>query len=1052
MNARETLEQFLTRDLIGPQGNPDEVIKARPTDQYMTGALFPREADEEGERERSDEANEDRDSAADGEGSPGDAIAMNAMKRPSSMGISFALEGDRPRIELECSAARYAPLWQTPQGLTTEQGERKDERWKRTPVRLKDSIDVIEGLQEPRKAADGLVWHVRGVRDGARWQVTVVLENALRSKPGRIESERSTFLQAGFTVRPGVGSVLAPRTVQRRAADDDDTDTNELIYRNAREWAVGHVCGATWDEDPATSVSTTWIPLQVVRSMDARGHEQFRKQSLARTGVADGAFDAERLAGAANGGELKSLLDAVPEAYATWLATREQEVTRLEAARQLDASKADRAREHVRRARGMLERMRTGIATLVDDPGARRAFQLAQEAMLLQRRWGEADGAARLIWRPFQLGFQLLTLSSIARPSDAAGEPTPDRRTMDLLWFPTGGGKTEAYLALIAFTAFLRRLREEDADKGAGVAVFMRYTLRLLTVQQFDRAARLVLACEYIRTRTAKSGDRTLGTEPFSIGLWVGADATPNSVKDARKASGAKKARQLARCPSCRQEKLVWDPEPESDRYLVRCGNPACPTGGRDLPIWTVDEEVYRARPTLVIGTVDKFAQIVRKPETAALLGGGRPPELIIQDELHLISGPLGTVTALYESAIDLICTRDGVPPKVIGSTATIRRADRQVRNLFDRAVNQFPPPVLDAEDSCFAVLDRDAPGRVYAGVTTAGRSPKFVLQAVCASLMQGANELQVTDRERDPYWTLVTYFNSLRELGGALVMMHDDVDDSIQMYAQLHGKVRRQVPEEPLELTSRVPSESIPDALDRLGVSYPAQTIAAVLATNMLSVGVDIPRLGLMVVNGQPKTMSEYIQATSRVGRGSIPGLIVSVYNAGRPRDRSHFEAFRTWHQTLYREVEATSVTPFAPRARDRALHAAIVAVARHIIPDMLRDPPQLTPARRKALAELVDRIVDRVRSSGERDEIAGTQADAERFIEAWARRGAIKYFWEDWKPKESLLVSAEKAAAEKAVRGSWSKPSYPTLNSMREVEPGVEFKLVHRLSRSQK
>jgi len=1042
---------MLMRDLIGPQGGPEELIEARPTDQYMTGALYPREADESTEQELSAEANEDREPAADGEGSPGDAISMSVMRRPSSMGISFAIEGDHPRIEIEGIAGRYAPLWKSEQGLSSEEGNRRDERWKRTPVPLRATIDVVEGLKEPPEiAAPGLQWWVRAIRDGRRWQITVVLENNLKAKPGRVESERATFLQVGFRVRASAGCRLVPRFVQRRAADDDDTDANELIYRDAREWAVGHVCSATWHGEPAAHVESTWIPLQMVRSTDARGHQVFRDESKRRSGSEDGAFDAERLAGARSADELGNLLGATTSAYARWLDDRAATVDRLLAAGDLPQTLAERAREHLRRARALLGRMQAGIEALASDPVARRSFQLAQKAMLIQRRWGEERTDARLVWRPFQLGFQLLTVSSLASPADPAGAATPDRRTMDLLWFPTGGGKTEAYLSLIAFTAFVRRLREKDPDAGGGVTVIMRYTLRLLTVQQFDRAARLVLACEYIRRRASAGGDGSLGVTPFSIGLWVGSDATPNSVDDARKVEGRKKARQLARCPSCRGETLTWDADPGSPRHVVRCASNACEFSGQDLPVWTVDEDVYRVRPTLLIGTVDKFAQIVRRPETAALLGsGGSPPELIIQDELHLISGPLGTVTAVYESAIDMICTVRGIPPKIIGSTATIRRADRQVKNLFDRTVAQFPPPVLDADDSCFAVTDRDAPGRLYAGVTTAGRSPKFVLQAVCASLMQAAEEAKVPDADRDPYWTLVTYFNSLRELGGALVMMHDDVDDSIEMYAKLHGAPRRNISEEPLELTSRVPSESIPASLDRLGAKYPAQMISAVLATNMLSVGVDIPRLGLMVVNGQPKSMSEYIQATSRVGRGNVPGLIVSVYNTGRPRDRSHYEAFRTWHQTLYRDVEATSVTPFAPRARDRALHAAIVAVARHLVPGMLQDPPQLTPPRRAALQELVDRLVDRVRSTGDRDEIPGTQADAERFIEAWVRRGAMRYFWNDYKPADSLLVSAEKAAAEKAVRGSWTKPSYPTLNSMREVEPGVEFKLISGLAR---
>ncbi len=480
----------------------------------------------------------------------------------------------------------------------------------------------------------------------------------------------------------------------------------------------------------------------------------------------------------------------------------------------------------------------------------------------------------------------------------------------------------------------------------------------------------------------------------------------------------------FTRCPACVVGILSWDTNKKSPSFLVECGNPACPMHGAPLPVWTIDEDVYREQPGLVIGTLDKFAQIVRKPDTHRLFNSaGGPPELIIQDELHLISGPLGTVAGVYETAIDLICRRDGVGPKIIGSTATIRRARDQVRQLFDRDVLQFPPPVLDATDSCFAVVDERAPGRLYAGVTTAGRSPKFMLQATCASLLQGAVEdAVVPPPERDHYWTLVAYFNSLRELGGALVMMQDDVNDSIANFATLHGTKRRAL-DEPMELTSRVEQADIPNRLVTLEVAYDPtkppnkqkQQTAIVLATNMISVGVDIGRLGLMAVNGQPKTMSEYIQATSRVGRKQVAGLVVTLYNVGRPRDRSHYEAFRTWHQTLYRDVEATSVTPFAPRARDRALHAAMVALARHLVDGMI-DDTTITEERREALDALVDEVVARATSLDptERDAVA---SELRAYLDNWQGRGTIRSYWDDFHPNTSLLVSAEVVAEAQAV-----------------------------------
>jgi hypothetical protein len=442
----------------------------------------------------------------------------------------------------------------------------------------------------------------------------------------------------------------------------------------------------------------------------------------------------------------------------------------------------------------------------------------------------------------------------------------------------------------------------------------------------------------------------------------------------------------------------------------------------------------------------------VRNPRTHAFFGlepSGQPPDLILQDELHLISGPLGTIFGLYETAIDSLCSHRGVPPKIIGSTATIRRAEDQVRGLFNRSVAQFPPPVLDWDDSCFAVKDGKVPGRLYVGVTSAGRSPKFTLQGVCGALLQRASESVLPDAAaRDPYWTLVAYFNSMRELGGALVMMLDDVNDSIRLYAASHaGERPRPAIDDPREMTSRVRSEEIPGILAELERRYPSQDISVLLATNMISVGVDIPRLGLMVVNGQPKSMAEYIQATSRVGRNEVPGVIFTVYNAGRPRDRAHYESFGTWHQALYREVEATSVTPFAPRARDKALHAAVVALARHLVPGMLDDPPSLDDSRRASVEALLSDLIRRTQAT-DPEEVDETRTQIGALLDAWAMRGDIRYFWSDYRPRDSLLVSAEKAAEARAIGGSWTHAAIPTPNSMREVEPSVRYRLAERLA----
>ncbi|MCY3821322.1 MAG: DNA (cytosine-5-)-methyltransferase [Gammaproteobacteria bacterium] len=399
------------------------------------------------------------------------------------------------------------------------------------------------------------------------------------------------------------------------------------------------------------------------------------------------------------------------------------------------------------------------------------------------------------------------------------------------------------------------------------------------------------------------------------------------------------------------------------------------------------------------------------------------------------------TVAGLYEAAIDRMFASSGARPKIIGSTATIRRAAEQVMSLFDRETAQFPPSCLDADDSAFAVVDWDAPGRVYAGVTTAGRSAKFTLQAVAASLLQSALGGTPDDEARDPYWTLVSYFNSLRELGGALVLMQDDVNDSLALLAQRRKETQRH-PEFIEELTSRRTQAEVRDMLDRLAIRTDAQgALDVVLATNMLSVGVDIPRLGLMLVNGQPKGIAEYIQATSRVGRGDVPGLVVSVLNNAKARDRSHYEGFPTWHATLYRDVEPMSVTPFASRARDRALHAVLVALVRHLVPDML-DRPVLDDAAVDAARELIGDIVRR--SSAIDPQETAVQLELERCLDTWETRAPRSYWTR--RVGGSLLQDAERAATLRAM-GRLPGQAWPTLNNMRSVEASTRFRLAERL-----
>lgn len=468
---------------------------------------------------------------------------------------------------------------------------------------------------------------------------------------------------------------------------------------------------------------------------------------------------------------------------------------------------------------------------------------------------------------------------------------------------------------------------------------------------------------------------------------------------------------------------------------VAMCPDPEC-TFASGLPWWVVDEDLYRARPNLIIGTVDKFASLAWRENSGKLFnrGDGQEPglDLIIQDELHLISGPLGTVTGLYETAVDeLANNRDGVPAKVIASTATIRRATEQVKAVFNREVAQFPPPALDARYSYFATeAPADARGtRRYVGLIAPGSSQSTLLIRVFSRLFHQATLGDHPDEIRDTYWTLVGYFNSLRVLAGAQLQVLDDVQDRMGVISE--GASTRDPGESLVELTSRASSDDISEYLRDLRVPYGEERcVDVVLATNMISVGVDVDRLGLMAVMGQPQATAEYIQATSRVGRRH-PGLVFTMYNAARSRDRSHYESFLPYHSMLYRQVEATSATPFSPRARDRALHAVLVALVRHTISAMRANDGAVHIGRHlKEVEALVERVVARV-TDVDCAEAPVVRQELEAFVQRWQARaeGDEHLLYEQG--DKGLLVSADRVLG-----GVMDTEGSPTLWSMRDVD----------------
>lgn len=1060
---REGLVEQLRRDLLGP-GSADEVLtQDPPITTYPIGVLFPRASDPESGRALQEDAAEN-DGLDDAplvrrgrdieDPLPELGTAHIGDRRPSSMGLTFAVDpAIAPRLLVHTEVAAYDPVDAEGRPVAAERAEARTvseqkERWRRRelPVRTV-TVDVtvprryrVEDLRQDKAADDPLDGPALDVvvrpKAPGSGTVTVTLTLINTHRVGKYAFQDAFCLyQPRLTVTTESGEPGLVDRPSERTTYDQEVATSRLLHRHAPTFAVGHGCSADWDwtPPPIGDPNTRRAAITTVRTEFVPAHDVLLTDS--NPDIDDSALTMEGLATRPENEVLAALNDLMA-GYAEWIDRKEAEA---EAFRGTPHEAP--ARKQIEHCRAALARMRRGIRVLGTDSEAMRAFRLANRAMSQQRgrsewvkngRVGDPDTSASR-WRPFQISFVLLCLEGIVDPEH------DDRHIADLLWFPTGGGKTEAYLGLIAFTTFLRRMRHKE--RGGGVTVLMRYTLRLLTLQQFERAASLICAMERIRL----GDERTLGAEPISIGMWVGQSATPNKLSVAEeslvelrkeKELQEKNPVQLHACPWCgtRVDAFQYEVDEEAKRMHVRCPDTWCDF--RDgLPVHLIDEAVYDARPTLVIATVDKFAAMPWREQTAALFNRDReddspPPELIVQDELHLISGPLGTLTGLYETAVDLLAKE----PKIIASTATIRRASEQGNSLFAREVAQFPPAGIDARDSWFAVetpKERKA-SRQYVGLLTPSTSQSTLLIRTYANLLHRAAQGKDDEQVRDAYWTLVGYFNSLRLLAAAELQVHDDVEAHLGYLADRDGNVRRKILEQ-TELTSRANSSEVPKRLkqveQRLG--HP-DAVDVLLATNMISVGVDVDRLGLMAVMGQPQTTAEYIQATSRVGRRH-PGLVAVMLNANRSRDRSHYESFQHFHSALYREVESTSVTPFSSRSRERGLHAVVVALARIMIPaarpndgagriDEFRD--ELDRIVRTTLLARVERV--------DKEEYEATADAYDEFVEWWsdlaASQGGLLYEPKRGKRTASLLCAFDD---EDPDENAWQ-----TLWSLRDVD----------------
>lgn len=1090
-------------------GTGEEILlRDRPTNRYGLGVLFPKGilasqeeeipaatavADDPAREVISETAQkeilaiEDREergtrgmSAPDSEE---DAFSLSDANsfRPSSMAVSFLVHlSENATLKLRASGGRYRKLKIRVDG-------RDRVWWLRLPVSIEGEIDGKVALKQSsgklrvskpiitngEDLSVGFEVYSRTQRAPDQRLITVCLVN--RTPPADQDSGSLFQVEFQATVKSNTANDgVLPYPSAPISQLDEEEQGLELLYRYMQTFAVGHGCAAEWLPPKKGKTETVMaVPLPVFETpsttpdiTDSAGHQ---------IDVPMQVLCSQDRAG-------PDALRAVVGEYRAWIAAREEEVRTLHNAFQPAALR------HINECLHCADEMERGLEFLQENPHARTAFRLANQAILWQQlnagresrriSWGvggqrqfaqaftapdlDSPRARTPRWRAFQIAFLLMSI----RPAVIADDK--ERETVDLIWFPTGGGKTEAYLALAAFTAFFRRL-QNPADIGVGV--LMRYTLRLLTTQQFQRAGRLICAMEVIRRNTSAS----LGTTPFSIGIWLGGETTPNRRVDAvamlrKLLSGDRYADNgflLDRCPWCRAEiGVLKEPnsrvkvlgyEQQGGTVAFTCSDPDCEFQD-GLPVYVIDEDIYDKRPTLIIGTVDKFAALAWRPEARAIFGlasdGSRstsPPGLIIQDELHMISGPLGSVVGLYEVLVEELCTDRRTPhfvrPKIVCSTATIRRYQAQVRSLYNRsAVRLFPPPGLEAGDSFFARYARGPDGalergRAYVGVYAPGLGSIQTAQVRSFAAVLAA-PLPLEPDARDPWWTLLVFFNSLRELGGTVSLLQSDVPDYLRTIRNRTGSGDLRYLNHVLELTSRLTREEVPEALNQLEVTTSiegAYPVDVCLASSIIEVGVDIDRLSLMAIVGQPKTTAQYIQVSGRVGRQwkERPGVVVTVYGATKARDRSHYEKFRSYHEKLYAQVEPTSVTPFSRPVIMRALHAVMAGFVRQQGTQQQAESPNPCP---RWMLDTLEAIMSERVNSVDPEEL-------DTFVEIFARRTRE---WERWQPRYwggrlgegeiPLLRRAGEYTPDGSAERSWS-----TLSSMRSVDAECQAEITN-------
>jgi transcription elongation factor Elf1 len=982
-DVRRRLVEGLEKSLLGPLEGPEEEFIKLPTQRYIVGILFPSGTVVAPEQDINNpsEGEDEEDS------SPSNNMSLKDELRPSSMGMSFVIDGKVERLSVEIKWATYSQ--EEKQGPSDRPPFKRHEWMATKSIYVSaagaEMSECLYQKDDPNSKDFHLVWKTYNEEHGER-PISIFLINKETTTDDKGELCKRCIFSPSISVKSEGLAILA-RERNIVASEDDDLKSLNLLYHDRHEFGTGHGCSVKWGnvkENRCGLLQTTFLPQYFWQPLSFRDDiYSFYMKDM---------YDPNKK------GKTIEALKTLLRDYEKWISETFSDTEK----KGFDDSMHDTFDRHDDECKISLTRMAKGIELLEND-FVFKAFCFMNEAMFLQRAYSDAATEHRKSgtkfkdpcltdstvtttkhrWRPFQIAFILQAIPGIA------DSKSDDRKIVDLLWIPTGGGKTEAYLGLAAFTIAYRRLNGKTPEDYAGISVMMRYTLRLLTIQQFQRAAALMCACEVIRDKNKAKW----GQIPFQVGLFVGQSTTPNTIGEKNdytkynenewkyhdRSTTANYALeywkrklekpsisnpfQLLYCPWCGEELIrkCYEIDDKTHNLVTHCSREGCSFKRIEIPAITVDENIYSRLPSIVIGTVDKFAMLPFNPHIGMLFGHVErfcpnhgflcrtdnhsashrdgvqtrstkrllPPDLIIQDELHLINGPLGSMVGIYETTVERLCTREigntTVMPKIIASTATIRRAGEQIWNLFARKVKRFPSPGTIFSDSFFVKeLRDDDNAKLFVGVFPSGIGQKTIMKRALSCILLDTMELKSAGRpleDWDEYWTLVSYFNSIRELGSAKTTIEDDVQNDVKA-------TRNILPIK--ELTSRMDSKDLPDILSKLNITGDKSDAINILAcSNMFSVGVDVQRLGLMIMNNQPKSTSEYIQSTGRVGRNKT-GLVIVLYNWARPRDQSHFEWFYDYHNRIQSHVEAMTVTPFSEGARERAIHAQYVSMVR--------------------------------------------------------------------------------------------------------------------------